>query len=97
MNTEAIVAPWAHDELQLMGIELGDTVDFADENCHVGHGVIIMLNKMIIYVLLDNDEVIKFGRTTLTSLSGKWELLGLSEKQIRISADRWKKAKNTII
>lgn len=96
MNLETIVTPWAYDELQLIGAELGDTVEFINEKNSSQCGVIIMLNKMTIYILTENDEIVKFGRMTLMSLDNQWELMGLAEKQIRISAAKWKEAKNSI-
>lgn len=96
MNTETAAAPWSYDELQLMGAELGDTVDFANEFGDMNTGVIVMLNKMIIYVLTEQFEIIKFGRVSLVSLDNQWEILGLSENQLRISAETWKRAKQEI-
>lgn len=96
MSLETTATPWAYDELQLIGAELGDTVEFINEKNNSRHGVIVMLNKMTIYVLTESDEIVKFGRMTLMSLDNQWELVGLAEKQIRISAAKWKEAKNSI-
>lgn len=96
MSAETITTPWAYDELQLMEAELGDTVEFTNEDGESRCGVIIMLNKMTIYILTESDEIVKFGRTTLMSLDNRWEIVGLAERQIRISADKWKTAKNSI-
>lgn len=96
MNLETIATPWSHDELQLMGAELGDTIDFMNELGEKNHGVIVMLNKMIIYVLTEQHEIIRFGRISLMSLEEQWEIVGLSEKELRISAAVWQKAKNQI-
>ena len=96
MSLETTTTPWAYDELQLIGAELGDTVEFINEKNNVCCGVIILLNKMTIYVLTENDDIIKFGRMTLMSLDNQWDLMGLAEKQIRISAVKWKEAKNSI-
>jgi hypothetical protein len=96
MSLETTATPWAYDELQLIGAELGDTVEFIDEKNNSRYGVIVMLNKMTIYVLTESDEIVKFGRMTLMSLDNQWELVGLAEKQIRISAAKWKEAKNSI-
>lgn len=97
MNLETSPTPWSHDELQLMGIELGDTVDFIDENGKSYNGVIVFLNKMTIYVLTLDNNIFKFGRITLMSIDNKFEIIGLSEQEIRISASVWKKAKNEIM
>lgn len=96
MSLETTATPWAYDELQLIGAELGDTVEFINEKNNSRYGVIVMLNKMTIYVLTESDEIVKFGRMTLMSLDNQWELVGLAEKQIRISAAKWKEAKNSI-
>ena len=96
MSLETAATPWTHDELQLMGAELGDTVKFINEENHGQSGVIILLNKMTIYALTENKEIVKFGRTTLMSLDNQWEIIGLAEQQIRISAAEWKKAKDQI-
>lgn len=96
MNLETTATPWSYDELQLMGAELGDTVEFINEEGGSHCGVIIMLNKMTIYVLTEEDEIVRFGRMTLMSLDNQWELMGLAEKQIRISAAKWKEARDSI-
>jgi len=96
MSSETITTPWAYDELQLMEAELGDTIEFINEDSNSRCGVIIMLNKMTIYVLTEDNEIVKFGRTTLMSLDNQWEIIGLAEREMRISADKWKAAKNSI-
>jgi len=96
MNLETASTPWAHDELQLIGAELGDTVCFFDEENNSGIGVIVMLTKMTIFILTEQEEILKFGRVTLMSVDNKWDLFGLSEKQIRISSEKWKETKEKI-
>lgn len=94
MSLEVFTAPWTHDELQLMGIELGDTVDIVDESS-IHLGVVIYLNKISAYLLISKN-IIKFNRSTLTSTDGKLEIIGLSDKEIRISAKEWKSARDKI-
>lgn len=96
MSLETSATPWSHDELQLIGAELGDTVDFVNESGQSNCGVIVLLNKMTIYVLTEQNEIVKFGRMTLMSLDNQWEIIGLSKKQLRISASVWKDARNKI-
>lgn len=96
MNLENLMTPWAYDELQLIGAELGDTVDFINEKNEIGRGVIVLLNKMIVYVLTENNQIVKFGRTSLVSLDDAQEIVGLSEKQIRVSAKDWQEARKNI-
>lgn len=94
MSMEVTATPWTYDELQLMGIELGDTVD-VDSELGISSGVVVYLNKISAYLLISNN-IIKFNRSTLTSVDGKWEIMGLSDKEIRISAKEWKSARDTI-
>lgn len=96
MSLETSATPWSHDELQLIGAELGDTVEFTNEIEKNKIGIIVLLNKMTIYVLTEQSEIVKFGRTTLMSLDGRWEIMGLAETPLRISAKTWKEAKNKI-
>jgi hypothetical protein len=96
MNFETAATPWSYDELQLIGAELGDTVEFVDELGSANIGVIVLLNKMTIYLLTENKEIIKFGRVTLMSVDNQFEIVGLAKKQIRISAEEWKSAKESI-
>lgn len=96
MNLETAATPWAYDELQLMGAELGDTIEFVNEAGNSRCGVIVLLNKMTIYILTEHTEIIKFGRITLMSLDNQWELIGLANKQLRISAATWKEARSKI-
>lgn len=97
MNAEISTTPWAYDELQLMGAELGDTIHFISQDSISCYGVIIFLNKITIYTITEKNEIIKFNRSSLVSFDHKWEILGLAEKQIRISANTWKKAKEKIV
>lgn len=96
MSLENLMTPWAYDELQLIGAELGDTVDFVNDKSEISAGVIVLLNKMTVYVLTENNNIIRFGRTSLISLDDEQEIVGLSEKQIRISARDWQEARKNI-
>lgn len=96
MNLETISAPWTHDELQLIGAELGDTITYTNENEDSKNGIIVFLTKTVIFVLTEEREILKFGRVCLTSADGKWDLVGLAEKEIRITKEEWQKAKNKI-
>ena len=97
MTLETTSTPWSHDELQLIGAELGDTVCYSDEESNGGIGVIVMLTKTTIFVLNEENEIIKFGRVPLISADNKWELMGLAEKQLRISKKQWEDAKKQIL
>lgn len=96
MSLETLTAPWSHDELQLIEAELGDTVDFANEDGIVKKGIIVFLTKTTVFLLTEDKQILKFGRISLTSVDGKWDLIGLSEKQIRISKEEWSEAKKQI-
>lgn len=96
MSLENLTTPWAYDELQLIGAELGDTVDFVNDKNEIDAGVIILLNKMTVYVLTQNNKIVRFGRTSLISLDDEQEIVGLSENQIRISAKDWQEARKNI-
>jgi hypothetical protein len=96
MSLETLVTPWAYDELQLIEAELGDTVDFANEDNVTKKGLIVVLTKTTVFLLTEDKQILKFGRTSLTSTDGKWDLVGLSEKQIRISKEEWSEAKKQI-
>lgn len=95
MSLEVAATPWTYDELQLMGIELGDTINITNSSSDVYFGVVIYLNKIFAYVLV-NQDVIKFNRSTLMSVDNTWEIMGLSKKEIRISSQEWKAAKKKI-
>lgn len=96
MNFELASTPWTHDELQLIGAELGDTIAYTNEHEESKRGLIVLLTKTVIFVLTEDKEILKFGRTTLSSTDGKWDLIGLAEKEMRISRDEWQEAKNMI-
>lgn len=96
MNLDTSATPWAHDELQLIGAELGDTIEMANEEDETQVGLIVSLTKMAIFVLTEGDEILKFGRVSLSSVDGKWDMVGLSEREMRISAAKWTEVKNKI-
>jgi len=96
MNLDTSATPWAHDELQLIGAELGDTIEMANEEDETQVGLIVSLTKMAIFVLTEGDEVLKFGRVSLSSIDGKWDMVGLSEREMRISKEKWIEVKNMI-
>lgn len=96
MNLDTSATPWAHDELQLIGAELGDTIEMANEDNDTQIGLIISLTKMAVFVLTEGDEILKFGRVSLSSVDGKWDMVGLSEKEMRVSAAKWTEVKNRI-
>lgn len=96
MNLDTSTTPWAHDELQLMGAELGDTIEMANENDEAQIGLIVSLTKMAVFVLTEGNEILKFGRVSLSSVDGKWDMVGLSEKEMRITRDKWTEVKNRI-
>jgi hypothetical protein len=96
MNFETTSTPWTYDELQLIGAELGDTITYANENEDLKCGIIVFLTKTVIFILTENKEILKFGRTSLTSADGKWDLIGLAEKEIKISKKEWQEAKTKI-
>ena len=96
MNLETAAAPWAHDELQLIGAELGDTIEMANENDEAQIGLIVSLTKMAIFVLTEGNEILKFGRVSLSSVDGRWDMVGLSETEMRITRDKWTEVKNRI-
>lgn len=96
MNFELASTPWTHDELQLIGAELGDTIIYANENEESKRGLIVLLTKIVIFVLTEDKQILKFGRTTLSSTDGKWDLIGLAENEMRISREEWQDARNRI-
>jgi len=96
MNLDTSATPWAHDELQLIGAELGDTIEMANENDEAQIGLIVSLTKMAIFVLTEKDEILKFGRASLSGVDGKWDVVGLSETEMRITRDKWTEVKNRI-
>ena len=96
MSLETQITPWAYDELQLIGAELGDTVDYTSQKESVCSGVIVFLNKMTIFVLNPDKKIIRFSRNTLNSLEGEYEILGLSDTPIKISSEEWKQARSQI-
>jgi hypothetical protein len=96
MHLDTSTTPWAHDELQLIGAELGDTIEMANENDEAQIGLIVSLTKMAIFVLTEGNEILKFGRVSLSSVDGKWDMVGLSEKEMRITRDKWTEVKNRI-
>jgi hypothetical protein len=96
MNFELASTPWTHDELQLIGAELGDTITYVNEQEDSKIGLIVQLTKTVIFILTEDREVLKFGRTTLSSTDGKWDMVGLSEREIRISKNEWQEARNKI-
>jgi hypothetical protein len=96
MKLDTSTTPWAHDELQLIGAELGDTIEMANENDEAQIGLIVSLTKMAIFVLTEGNEILKFGRVSLSSVDGKWDMVGLSEKEMRITRDKWTEVKNRI-
>lgn len=93
---ETNYTPWSYDELQLIGAELGDTVDFCNENGDIKNGLIVFLTKSFVYVLLEDKNIFKFSRITLASSDNIWELIGLSEKQTKISKEEWISVKKQI-
>lgn len=95
MNLEVAATPWTYDEFQLMGIELGDTINITNSSSDICSGVVIYLNKIFAYVLV-NQEVVKFNRSALASVDNTWEIVGLSQEEIRISAQEWKAAREKI-
>lgn len=96
MSFETTSTPWTYDELQLIGAELGDTVNYANEHEDLKRGLIVFLTKTTVFVLTEDKEILKFGRTTLSCIDGKWDLIGLAEKEMRISKKEWQNAKNKI-
>lgn len=96
MNLDTTTTPWAHDELQLIGAELGDTIQMANEENETQIALIVSLTKMAIFVLTERDEILKFGRVSLTSVDGKWDMIGLSDTEMRISREKWTEVKNRI-
>jgi len=96
MSFETISAPWTHDELQLVGAELGDTIVYTNEHEESKRGLIFFLTKTTVFVLTEDKEILKFGRITLTSTDGKWDLIGLADKEMRVSKQEWQDAKNKI-
>ena len=96
MNLDTSATPWAHDELQLIGAELGDTIEMANEEDEMQIGLIVCLTKMVIFVLTEKDEILKFGRASLSGVDGKWDVVGLSEKEIKIPREKWVEIKNRI-
>lgn len=96
MHLDTSTTPWAHDELQLIGAELGDTIEMANENDEAQIGLIVSLTKMAIFVLTEGNEILKFGRVSLSSVDGTWDMVGLSETEMRITRDKWTEVKNRI-
>lgn len=96
MNIDTSTAPWAYDELQLLGAELGDTVKMSNEQNQIQIGLIVYLTKNAIFTLTEKDEIIKFGRNSLTSIDGKWDINDLSENEMKISKEKWIELKNRI-
>jgi len=89
-------SPWSYDELQLIGAELGDTVNFCNENGDLQKGLIVFLTKSSAFVLLEDKNIFKFSRTSLSTVDGAWELVGLSDIEIKISRQEWILAKKQI-
>lgn len=96
MNFELASTPWTHDELQLIGAELGDTITYVNEHEESRIGLIVQLTKTVIFVLTEDKQILKFGRMTLSSTDGKWDMVGLAEREIRISREEWQEARNKI-
>lgn len=96
MNQEILNTPWSHDELQLIGAELADTVDLCNENNDMQSGVIVFLTKQSVFVLTQENNILKFGRTSLTSFDHKWDIIGLSQKEIKLSKEQWEYVKKRI-
>jgi hypothetical protein len=96
MNFELASTPWTHDELQLIGAELGDTITYVNEHEESHIGLIVQLTKTVIFVLTEDKQILKFGRMTLSSTDGKWDMVGLAEREIRISKEEWQEARNKI-
>ena len=96
MSTEIKATPWAYDELQLIGAELGDTIQFVDEEETANLGLIVFLTKSMIFVLTNDKKIIKFGRSSLTSVDGSLNIIGLAETEIRLSRKEWEETKKKI-
>lgn len=96
MSTETGITPWAHDELQLIGAELGDTIQFINEKEQINIGLIVFLTKSIVFVLTKDKKIIKFGRNSLSSADGLLSLIGLAEVEIKLSKKEWEEAKKNI-
>lgn len=96
MSHESSSSPWSYDELQLIGAELGDTIEMVNEDEVTKIGVVIFLTKSTVFVLTEKKEIIKFNRNSLISNDGVWDIIGLSSKNIKLSKKDWQDAKKQI-